>query len=104
MPSLLPKQPFGGPLPTPHGLLQDKADFYFTGQSLAGLLQIFRIGQIRYHTLRRAFAFAVSYNAIVVSISLMGYMHPLLAAILMPLSSLATLALVAISYRPALQA
>lgn len=84
---------------TPHGLLQDKADFYFTGRSLKGLLHLFRIQKLRQQAVRRAFAFAVTYNLIVVAIALSAHMHPLLAAILMPLSSLATLSIVAATYR-----
>ena len=84
---------------TPHGLLQDKADFYFTGRSLAGLLELFRVRQLRQRAVRLAFGFAVAYNVAVVLVALGGEMHPLLAAILMPLSSLTTLTLVAATYR-----
>lgn len=84
---------------TPHGLLQDKADFYFTGRSLSGLLHLFHIQRLRKRAISSAFAFAVSYNLIVVIIALAAKMHPLLAAILMPLSSLATLSIVALVYR-----
>ncbi|MFO7724326.1 MAG: HAD family hydrolase, partial [Oceanipulchritudo sp.] len=84
---------------TPHGLLQDKADFFFTGRSLGGLLHLFRIRDLRQRAVRAAFSFAVANNIIVVAIALAAHMHPLLAAILMPLSSLATLGLVALIYR-----
>jgi len=84
---------------TPHGLLQDKADFYFTGRSLSGLLHMFRIQKLRQDAVRSAFAFAVVYNFGVVALALHGNMHPLLAAILMPLSSLSTLSIVAAIYR-----
>ena len=84
---------------TPHGLLQDKADFYFTGRSLSGLLELFRVRQLRQRAVRLAFAFAVTYNVAVVLVALAGEMHPLLAAILMPLSSLTTITLVAAAYR-----
>ena len=84
---------------TPHGLLQDKADFYFTGRSLGGLLHLFRIQKMRKQAITAAFAFAILYNVVVVIIALAAEMHPLLAAILMPLSSLATLGIVALVYR-----
>jgi Cu2+-exporting ATPase len=84
---------------TPHGLLQDKADFYFTGRSLRGLLQLFRISRLRDRAVHATFAFAVLYNLVVVAVALAGHMHPLLAAVLMPLSSLTTIALVALIYR-----
>ena len=84
---------------TPHGLLQDKADFYFTGRSLAGLLQLFSVARTRARAVSVAFGFAIAYNIAVVAVDLAGHMHPLLAAILMPLSSLATISMVALVYR-----
>lgn len=76
------------------GLLEHKADFYLLGRSLAGLGELF--GSALRH--RRAtigvFSFAISYNALAVSASLAGWMNPLVAAIIMPLSSLASIALV----------
>jgi Cu2+-exporting ATPase len=84
---------------TPHGLLQDRADFYFTGRSLSGLLELFRIRSLRHRAVRLAFGFAVAYNAVVVAVALAGLMHPLLAAVLMPLSSLVTISLVAATYK-----
>jgi len=83
---------------TPHGLLQDKADFFFTGRSLTGLLELFTVFRLRQKAVKRAFAFAVGYNVIVVALALSAHMHPLLAAILMPLSSVATISLVALVY------
>jgi hypothetical protein len=41
----------------------------------------------------------VTYNIVTVIVGLMGHLSPLLAAILMPLSSLATLSLVALVFR-----
>lgn len=84
---------------TPHGLLQDKADFFFTGRGLGGLLHLFAVQRLRHTAVTSAFAFALLYNVVVVLIALSGHMHPLLAAILMPLSSLATISLVAWHYR-----
>lgn len=43
---------------------------------------------------RAVFAFAITYNALAVSASLAGWMNPLVAAIIMPLSSLASIGLV----------
>ncbi len=84
---------------TPHGLLQDKADFYFTGRSLAGLLELLATRKLRQLAVRSTFVFAVAYNVVVVTIALMARMHPLLAAILMPLSSVCTISIVALVYR-----
>lgn len=84
---------------TPHGLLQEDADFFFTGKSLIGLSRLFDITYIRDNAIKQIFVFAVLYNISVVIIALSGHMHPLLAAILMPLSSLATIAIVAFHFR-----
>lgn len=84
---------------TPHGLLQDRADFYLTGKSLRGLLALFDIARLRRRAIHLAFAFALLYNIAVVAVALLGHMHPLLAAIFMPLSSLATIGLVALVYK-----
>lgn len=84
---------------TPHGLLQDRADFYLTGKSLRGLLALFGIARLRRRAVLLAFGFAILYNIAVVTVALLGHMHPLLAAILMPLSSLVTIGLVAWVYK-----
>jgi Cu2+-exporting ATPase len=45
------------------------------------------------------FAFALTYNIATVIAGLMGHLSPLAAAVLMPLSSVATLSLVALTFR-----
>lgn len=74
--------------------LQSKSDFYFLGTNLHGLMKLFPIAADRHHAVRLAFGFSVLYNLFVITISLMGVMSPLLAAILMPISSLITLGIV----------
>jgi Cu2+-exporting ATPase len=44
------------------------------------------------------FAFSVTYNVVIVIAGLMGHLSPLAAAILMPLSSVATLSIVALTF------
>lgn len=78
---------------TPHGMLNDPADFFFTGRSLSGILDLLRIARDTRVAASRVIAFSIGYNFITVSIALAGYMHPLLAAILMPLSSIASIAI-----------
>lgn len=75
-------------------LLREKADFYFVGRGLRALRMLFRVNSLRHRAARAVFFFAIVYNFAVVAVALFGKMHPLLAAILMPLSSLATLAIV----------
>lgn len=86
---------------TPHGLLQDHADFYLTGKSLGGLLSLFKVAALRRRAIHLAFSFAILYNISVVTVALVGKMHPLMAAVLMPLSSLATIGIVALVYKRA---
>lgn len=81
------------------GILDSKADFFFCGSGLNGILALFRVATMRAKAARRVFGFSITYNIGVGIIALMGMMNPLLAAILMPLSSVVTIALVAGSYR-----
>ncbi len=76
------------------GLLAEKADFYFLSRSLKPIRQLFEVAALRRSGVRQAFAFALLYNLGAIALALTGHMNPLLAAILMPLSSLVTLAIV----------
>lgn len=80
-------------------LLESKADFYALGSGLAYLTEAFSAADARASGVRRAFAFALIYNLIVVAISASAHMSPLLAAILMPLSSVVSILLAASAYR-----
>ncbi len=84
------------------GVLETKADFYYLGRGLASLRQLFALDAIRRRTHRWLLVFSLTYNALAVGLAVSGHMSPLLAAILMPLSSLATLAIVAAGMRGAL--
>lgn len=81
------------------GLLEHKADFYILGASLAGLGTLFTASQRHLITTRAVFAFAIAYNATAVTASLAGHMNPLIAAVIMPLSSLASIAIVLTGFR-----
>jgi len=72
-------------------ILESSADFFFFGRSLRCLPELFQTAQRRRLTVAAVFTAAVTYNLAAVSLCLAGMMHPLLAAILMPLSSIATL-------------
>ncbi len=80
-------------------LLEAKADFYTLGSGLAFLPELFRIADLRARGVRHAFAFALAYNSVAVAICLHGHMNPLLAAILMPLSSIISVVLVTVGKR-----
>ncbi|HKK19179.1 MAG TPA: HAD-IC family P-type ATPase, partial [Opitutales bacterium] len=74
-------------------ILEASADFFFFGRSLRCLPELLQTARRRRQTVAVIFAAAVTYNVVAVGLCLAGMMHPLLAAILMPLSSLATLAI-----------
>ncbi len=76
------------------GLLEQKADFYLLGRSLAGLGDLFATAARRHRAATAVFSFAIAYNAIAVTAALAGLMNPLVAAVIMPLSSLASIGLV----------
>jgi Cu2+-exporting ATPase len=76
-------------------LLEFKSDFYALGSGLAYLAEAFAAADARARGVRRAFVFALSYNLAVVALSASAHMNPLLAAILMPLSSVVSILLVA---------
>jgi Cu2+-exporting ATPase len=76
------------------GLLEQKADFYFLGRGLSGIRQLLATAGRRRQTVRRVIGFALLYNFIAITISLAGAMSPVVAAVLMPLSSLVSLAIV----------
>lgn len=78
------------------GLLEAKADFYFLSNGLQFLPQMLRLSEKYTLATRSVFTFSLCYNGIAVAICLSGYMNPLLAAILMPLSSLVSLAIISI--------
>ena len=76
-------------------LLESKADFYALGSGLAYLTEAFSAADARACGVRRAFAFALGYNIAVVALAATASMSPLLAAVLMPLSSIFSILLAA---------
>jgi Cu2+-exporting ATPase len=80
------------------GLLEQKADFYFLGRGLGGVRALLRTAATRRRTACAVVAFAITYNAVAIALSLTGQMNPLLAAVLMPASSLVSLAIVGLGF------
>jgi P-type Cu2+ transporter len=80
-------------------LLEAKADFFFMGQSLRFLPELLVIAKRRQNAARFAFVFALCYNLTAIWVCLHGQMSPLLAAIIMPLSSVISLAIIAIGLK-----
>ncbi len=83
------------------GVLASKADFYYLGQGLAGLRALFEVNEVRRRTQRFLLIFMIAYNVTAVALAVAGLMNPLFAAVLMPLSSLATLVIVGVGMRRA---
>lgn len=76
------------------GVLERKADFYYLGRGLGGLRALFEINAVRRHAQLWILVFSVAYNLTAVGLAVSGHINPLVAAILMPVNSLLTLALV----------
>ncbi|WP_395751766.1 heavy metal translocating P-type ATPase metal-binding domain-containing protein [Prosthecobacter sp.] len=88
----------GSPV-TGRSFLEHKADFYFLGHSMRFMTSLLEIAATHRRAVHAVFGFSVTYNIVTVIVGLMGHLSPLLAAILMPLSSLVTLSLVAVVFR-----
>ncbi|HUF62654.1 MAG TPA: hypothetical protein VMN36_11315, partial [Verrucomicrobiales bacterium] len=74
--------------------LARNADFHFRARSLGFLPCLFEVVQRHGSAVRTVFGFAATYNVAAAGLCLAGAMNPLLAAILMPLSSVFSLGLV----------
>ncbi len=81
------------------GVLEQKADFYYLGRGIGGIRALFEVDELRRQTQIALLVFMIAYNVAAVGLAVTGHMHPLLAAVLMPLSSLATLAIVGLGMR-----
>jgi Cu2+-exporting ATPase len=75
------------------GVLEGKADFYYLGHGIGGLRRLFEVNATRRRTQLALLVFSVAYNALAVGLAVAGHMNPLVAAILMPVSSLLSLAI-----------
>lgn len=75
-------------------VLGARADFFFLGANLQFLDTLLATSARRAVVVHAVFAFTVVYNLAAGGLCLAGMMNPLLAAILMPLSSLATIGIV----------
>lgn len=81
------------------GHLAQKADFYYLGRGIGGLRALLTVNWVRRRTQRTLLAFSIAYNVFAVGLAVAGRMNPLIAAVLMPLNSLLTLALVTAGMR-----
>jgi len=88
----------GSPV-TGRSFLEHKADFYFLGHSMRFITHLLDTAATHRRAVRAVFAFAVTYNIVTATTALMGLLNPLVAAIIMPLSSVVTLSIVALLFR-----
>lgn len=80
-------------------LLEQKSDFFFLSHSLGFLPGMLDLAARRYRTIAIAFGFALAYNATAITAAWFGFMNPLVAAIIMPLSSAISLTIVALGLK-----
>ncbi len=83
------------------GVLTEKSDFYYLGRGIGGVRLLLEVDALRRRTQLALLIFMIAYNFAAVGLAVAGLMNPLFAAVLMPLSSLATLAIVAMGMRRA---
>lgn len=76
------------------GLLEHKADFYFLGRGIGGVRQLLHIAKRHQFAVHAVILFATAYNLVTITLCLLGKMNPLVAAVLMPTSSVISLAIV----------
>jgi P-type Cu2+ transporter len=72
--------------------MASRCDFYFVSPGLQPVAQVLRASTTLAQVIRRILAFAIAYNVVAVSLAMAGLMKPWVAAVLMPLSSIVTLA------------
>lgn len=75
--------------------IEGQADFVFTGRGFHAISLLLAKTQRRHHFVALLFGIALTYNICAIGVCLAGHMNPLLAAIIMPLSSIVTTAIAA---------
>jgi P-type Cu2+ transporter len=69
------------------------APVYIGDNRLASIERLFRASQASVRTIQRCFAMSIVYNTLTISMAMLGWIHPLIAAIFMPISGVTVLAL-----------
>jgi Cu2+-exporting ATPase len=83
------------------GVLENKADFYYLRRGIGGIRDLLAVDATHRRVQRAIIAFSVAYNAAAAGFAAAGLVNPLVAAVLMPASSLVSLAIVTVGMRPA---
>lgn len=86
------------------GTLATKADFYYLRQGLEGVGDLLEIGRSYRRTRAMVITFSIAYNLLASGFAVAGKINPLVAAVLMPASSLASLLIVGAGSRAMLRA
>jgi Cu2+-exporting ATPase len=79
--------------------LASRCDFYLVSPGLRAIVDAFDVARRLARTVQTDLAIAVAYNVVVVAVSFAGWMRPWLAAVLMPASSIATIAFTTLAMR-----
>jgi Cu2+-exporting ATPase len=69
------------------------APIFLANQQLSSVVELIDASKNVVRGIRRCFAASLIYNSIAISLAMTGWIHPLVAAILMPLSGLTVLAM-----------
>jgi Cu2+-exporting ATPase len=75
------------------GVLEGKADFYYLRRGIAGIRDLIAMERTHNRVQQSIIAFSIAYNVAAAAFAVAGRVNPLVAAILMPASSLASLAI-----------
>jgi len=75
------------------GILEGKADFYYLRRGIEGIRELFAVDRTRRRAQRLIITFSIAYNVLAAGLAMAGRINPLVAAVLMPASSLASLIL-----------
>jgi len=82
-------------------VMPGKSDFFLLGEGIGSIREALRLSRELQRVVRRVLAVALAYNVLAVAVCLAGWMTPLRATVVMPLSSLSLLLFTLYSLAPA---
>ena len=95
---VLAKSAVGVAVADASGAARESADLQLLDRDLRKLVEAYKISRGGTNALKRVFAFSICYNSATLTAALMGYISPVVAAVLMPVSSI-SVALLATVWR-----
>jgi Cu2+-exporting ATPase len=81
------------------GILESKADFYYLRRGIGGIREVLAMERTRRQVQRAIIVFSIAYNLAAAGLAMAGQVNPLVAAVLMPASSLASLGIAVLGMR-----